>query len=166
MRNFQDTFETHEQSFISTFLICMTLPLRTYSTLAQCSIYNIGWRQNLVPSLPNRSKDFIITVKNCAKGDIKIFWYCLVFCLFSLLCSKYFVQYCLPRERFPNFVPISFKVQYFDLNFLKSNKQESCGNVSNSLVLRKSDFRKLLSLVVLLSLPFFEPKYANFMKPE
>lgn len=131
-----------------------------------------------MPSLPNRSKDFIITVKNCAKGDIKIFWYCLVFCLISLLCSKYFVQYCLPRERFPNFVPISFKVQYFDLNFLKSNKQESCGNVSNSLVLRKSDFRKLLSLVVgrcsILSLvvgrcsikPFFEPKYANFMKPE
>ena len=28
MRNFQDTFETHEPSFISAFSICMTAPLR------------------------------------------------------------------------------------------------------------------------------------------
>ena len=28
MRNFQDTFETHKGSFISTFSICMTVPLR------------------------------------------------------------------------------------------------------------------------------------------
>ena len=29
MRNFQDTFETHERSFITTFLICMTVPLKS-----------------------------------------------------------------------------------------------------------------------------------------
>ena len=29
MRNFQDTFETRKPSFISAFLICMTLPLKT-----------------------------------------------------------------------------------------------------------------------------------------
>ena len=28
MRNFQDTFETSEQSFINAFLICMAVPLR------------------------------------------------------------------------------------------------------------------------------------------
>ena len=28
MRNFQGTFETSKQSFISAFLICMTVPLR------------------------------------------------------------------------------------------------------------------------------------------
>ena len=28
MRNFQDTFETRKQSFISSFLICMIVPLR------------------------------------------------------------------------------------------------------------------------------------------
>ena len=27
MRNFQDTFETRKQSFVSAFLICMTVPL-------------------------------------------------------------------------------------------------------------------------------------------
>ena len=27
MRNFQDTFETHKQSFISAFSICMTVTL-------------------------------------------------------------------------------------------------------------------------------------------
>ena len=27
MRNFQDTFETRKRSFISAFLICMTVPL-------------------------------------------------------------------------------------------------------------------------------------------
>ena len=27
MRNFQDTFETRKRSFISTFSICMTVPL-------------------------------------------------------------------------------------------------------------------------------------------
>ena len=29
MRNFQDTFETRKRSFISAFLICMTVPLRS-----------------------------------------------------------------------------------------------------------------------------------------
>ena len=29
MRNFQDTFETLKRSFISTFSICMTVPLMT-----------------------------------------------------------------------------------------------------------------------------------------
>ena len=28
MRNFQDTFETRKRSFISTFSICMTVPLK------------------------------------------------------------------------------------------------------------------------------------------
>ena len=28
MRNFQDTFETHKRSYISVFLICMTVPLK------------------------------------------------------------------------------------------------------------------------------------------
>ena len=28
MRNFQDTFETRKQSFISAFSICMTVPLK------------------------------------------------------------------------------------------------------------------------------------------
>ena len=27
MPNFQDTFETHKQSFISAFSVCMTVPL-------------------------------------------------------------------------------------------------------------------------------------------
>ena len=37
MRNFQDTFETPEQSFISTFSICMTIPL-THITMLVKSI--------------------------------------------------------------------------------------------------------------------------------
>ena len=31
MRNFQDTFETRKRSFISTFSICMTVPLKKVS---------------------------------------------------------------------------------------------------------------------------------------
>ena len=34
MRNFHDTFETSKQSFISAFLICMTVPLRENTILA------------------------------------------------------------------------------------------------------------------------------------
>ena len=30
MSNFQDTFETRKRSFISTFSICMTVPLNCY----------------------------------------------------------------------------------------------------------------------------------------
>ena len=33
MRNFQDTFETHKQSFIGAFSICMTVPLRVKTNL-------------------------------------------------------------------------------------------------------------------------------------
>ena len=31
MRSFQDTFESLKQSFITTFLICMTVPLKEVS---------------------------------------------------------------------------------------------------------------------------------------
>ena len=32
MQNFQDTFETPKQSFISAFSICMTVPLKTFAS--------------------------------------------------------------------------------------------------------------------------------------
>ena len=36
MRNFQDTFETRKRSFISAFLICMTVPLINLYFLRLC----------------------------------------------------------------------------------------------------------------------------------
>ena len=38
MRNFRDTFETHKQSFISTFSNCVTVPLKTYDTIGRNSL--------------------------------------------------------------------------------------------------------------------------------
>ena len=45
MKNFQDIFETCKQSFISAFLICMTVPLSKYSTqnyLKNCRVVTKG----------------------------------------------------------------------------------------------------------------------------
>ena len=33
MQNFQDTFETRKQSFISAFSICMTVPIKQFKQL-------------------------------------------------------------------------------------------------------------------------------------
>ena len=44
MRNFQDTFERHKRSFISAFLISMTVPLSTFSIfLKSFDNYFFGW---------------------------------------------------------------------------------------------------------------------------
>ena len=51
MRNFRDTFETRKRSFISTFSICMTVPLILVLTFLQFLTEQSLFRIN--PSRPN-----------------------------------------------------------------------------------------------------------------
>ena len=51
MRNFQDTFETRKQSFMSTFPICMSVPLRAITKLPRLILVTTQVFQNV-----NRSK--------------------------------------------------------------------------------------------------------------
>ena len=45
MQNFQDTLETRKGSFISAFLICMTVPLSVWVVL---SMYSIKVQKELI----------------------------------------------------------------------------------------------------------------------
>ena len=38
----------------------------------------IGWKQILLPSLSPRNETLIVALKNYAKPDIKVFWYCRI----------------------------------------------------------------------------------------
>ena len=41
-------------------------------------ILEIGWRHNLVLSLPFRNETFAIAAKNYGNADIRVFWSCLI----------------------------------------------------------------------------------------
>ena len=45
MRNIQDTFKTRKRSFISAFLICMTVPLTTFHKVFHHDIAMFAFRQ-------------------------------------------------------------------------------------------------------------------------
>ena len=60
MRNFQDTFETREQSFISVFSICMTVPLINIENMQTLILMRI--------KINNQSTNVIFTDKKMIKS--------------------------------------------------------------------------------------------------
>ena len=60
MRNFQDTFETREQSFISVFSICMTVPLSNIENMQTLILMRI--------KINNQSTNVIFTDKKMIKS--------------------------------------------------------------------------------------------------
>ena len=54
MRNFQDTFKTRKETFISAFLICMTVPLRVSQATVQTKMLFFGLKihKNQEKSVP------------------------------------------------------------------------------------------------------------------
>ena len=60
MRNFQDTFETRKQSFISVFSICMTVPLINIENMQILILMQI--------KINNQSTNVIFTDKKMIKS--------------------------------------------------------------------------------------------------
>ena len=61
------------------------------------------WKNILVPNLPSKSRCLTQTVKNYAKADIKVFWFCLIllYCLtlFQIFCPRFYTVH-IPLRRF------------------------------------------------------------------
>ena len=61
MLNFQDTFETRKRSFISPFLICLTVPLSQLLRKTNHEQKNLSY---VAPCIWNKLQDFLKTTDN------------------------------------------------------------------------------------------------------
>ena len=121
MRNFQDTFETCKQSFISVFSVCMTIPLSILFIFQETPLHSCF-------------RILELTVKTSKRRQLKSFWcfYCWFWVYFAPCFGVYVVGFKQIKAGCVNNVFVDYKQVFRAFLFNIRNCSPEVSNIQRS----------------------------------